>query len=129
MRIAIIGGLERTARHYSELAMGAGHEALFHDGKVRGRGARMLECIIDRSDLVVIVTDVNSHGAVRLARRRMREQERTPLLLRRFGLARFARLLAAITVRMPSVDPTSRPEGLPIGVLQVDAPVDHLQTP
>ena len=102
MRIGIIGGLERSQPHYERLAAGAGHEALFHDGTMRGRGARTLEHLVDRCDLVVIVTDVNSHLAVQLARRRLREQGRSPLLLRRFGLARFATLLAALNVHRSS---------------------------
>ncbi len=102
MRIGIIGGLGRSEPHFGRLAADAGHEALFHDGEIKGRGARALEHVIDRCELVVIVTDVNSHAAVQLARRRLREQGRSPLLLRRFGLARFATLLAALNVHLPS---------------------------
>jgi hypothetical protein len=105
MRIGIIGGLGRSGPHFSRLAADAGHEASFHDGEIKGRGARALEHVIDRSELVVIVTDVNSHAAVQLARRRLREQGRSPLLLRRFGLARFAMLLAALNVRVPPRPP------------------------
>lgn len=96
MRIGLIGGLERAERLYLHLATSAGHEVLFHDGETSKRGVRALEHLVARSDLVVIVTDVNSHGAAQLARRRLRERGRSPLLLRRCGLARFATLLAAL---------------------------------
>ena len=95
MRIGIIGGLGRSEPHFSRLAAAAGHEALFHDGATRGQRVRALQHVVDCCELVVILTDVNSHAAVQLARRRLRDQGRSPLLLRRFGLARFAALLSA----------------------------------
>jgi hypothetical protein len=102
VRVGIVGGLGRCEAHYGRLAADVGHEALFHDGVIRGRAARTLEHLIDRCEVIVIVTDVNSHAAVQLARRRLRVQGRTPLLLRRIGLARFAMLLAALSVRRSS---------------------------
>ncbi len=96
MRIAIIGGLGRAEPYYTRLAEAAGHRALFHDGAIGGRGTQALEHLVERCDVVVLVTDVNSHGAVQLVRRRLRERGRSPLLLRRMGLARFATLLAAL---------------------------------
>ena len=102
MRIGIVGGLGRAEPYYGRMATAAGHEALFHDGEVTGRGARALERVVDRCELIVIVTDVNSHGAVQQARRRLREQGRSPLLLRRLGPARFAALLSALNARLPA---------------------------
>lgn len=77
MIIGIVGGLGRSEPHFGRLAAGAGHEVMFHDGGIRGRGARALEHVVDRCELVVIVTDVNSHAAVQLARRRLRGQRRS----------------------------------------------------
>ena len=99
MRIGIVGGLDRVESLYGQLAEEAGHEAVFHDGHVGGRGTQALARLVDGCDVVVVVTDVNSHGAVQFARRRMRRRGRTPLLLRRFGPARFVTLLAALNVR------------------------------
>jgi hypothetical protein len=96
MRIAIVGGLVRAERHYERLAAAAGHRVLFHDGGTGGRGVKALDHLVERCHLVVVVTDVNSHGAVQMVRRRLRERGRSPLLLRRLGLARFATLLAAL---------------------------------
>ncbi|HVP68000.1 MAG TPA: DUF2325 domain-containing protein [Anaeromyxobacteraceae bacterium] len=99
MRIAIIGGVERTEPLLARLAKAAGHEVLFHRGAVGARGVRSLERVIDQADLVIVVTDVNSHGAVRLARRFLRERGRVPVLLRRCGTARLAEMLDAIGTR------------------------------
>jgi hypothetical protein len=100
MRLGIVGGLGRSPPLYGRVAEARGHEALFHDGSLTGRGRRCLERLVDTCDLVVIVTDVNSHGAVQLARRLLRERGRSPLLLRRCGLARFAALLATLDARV-----------------------------
>ena len=99
MRLGVIGGLDRSKADYEQLAASYGFETEFHQGCMTGRGARGLEHIVDRCDIVLIITDLNSHGAVQLARRRLRERGRTPLLVRRCGLSRFAALLAALQER------------------------------
>jgi hypothetical protein len=96
MRIGIVGGLDRSEPLFARLAEAAGHGATFHDGSTSASGVRALEGLVEHSDLVVILTDVNSHGAARLARRMLRERGRTPVLLRRCGSARFGALLAAL---------------------------------
>lgn len=99
MRIVIIGGLERAEQHFERLAAAAGYEVHFHDGRTGGRGADVLERLVERCDVVVILTDVNSHGGVQIARRAMRERGRTPLLLRRLSLSKFQQLLAALNAK------------------------------
>ena len=99
MRIVVIGGLERAEQHFERLALEAGHEVFFHDGRTGGRGARALVQLVDRCEVVVVLTDVNSHGAVQLARRLLKENGRTPLLLRRLSIARFGALLDALSLR------------------------------
>lgn len=96
MRIGIVGGLDRAESMLARLAEASGHEAIFHDGSTSASGVRALERLVEHADLVVIQTDVNSHGAVRLTRRLLREQGRAPVLVRRCGLSRFAALLAAL---------------------------------
>jgi hypothetical protein len=93
MRVGVVGGLDRAEPHYERLALEAGHEALFHDGHVGGRGRLSLAQLVDRCDVVIIITDVNSHGAVQYARQRLRLHGREPLLFRRCGPSRFASLL------------------------------------
>ena len=101
MRIGIIGGVERSEQHYERLAERAGHKLMFHGGHVGGRGRETLSLIIDQCDLVIVVTDVNSHGAVQFARRRMQLLGRTPILLRRLGTARFSTLLDELQLESP----------------------------
>jgi len=96
VRIAIIGGLGRSEPILARLAGAAGHEALFHNGEMGARGVRALERVIDNAEVVVVVTDVNSHGSVRLARRFLRERGRTPVLMRRCGAARLAGFLGGL---------------------------------
>ena len=54
---------------------------------------------MSRSGLVVIVTGVNSHGAVHLAKKAARQLERPTLILQSFGAARLCRLLEALERR------------------------------
>lgn len=96
MRIGWIGGVERYEARLGRLAEAAGHELEYHDGDVRGRGAQALEGLVERCQLVIIVTETNSHGAVLLARKLARQKGRGTLLLRKSGIASFGRLLAAI---------------------------------
>lgn len=64
MQIGIIGGLERNEPALQRAALVAGHFLEFHRGDMAGRRTQALDSLIQRSDLIVIVTDVNSHGAV-----------------------------------------------------------------
>jgi hypothetical protein len=57
---------------------------------------------VSRSGLVVIVTDVNSHGAVHTAKKAARQLERPTLIIQNFGAARLSRLLEALEMRRQS---------------------------
>ena len=67
MRITLIGGVERNERALSKIAQSLGHELDFHGGHMNGRGVEVMERQIERSDLVLVTTDVNSHTAVMVA--------------------------------------------------------------
>ena len=96
MRIGIIGGLDRGHDRYQRLAAEYGHELICHEGWMTGPRAGGLENIIDGCDVVVIVTEINSHGAVLAARKAMRRRGRSPLILRKCGISRFTQLLEAM---------------------------------
>jgi hypothetical protein len=96
MRIGVIGGLERSESRLACPAAAAGHELEFHSGHMRGQGSACLERLIARVDLVIIITDVNSHGAVQRARQLAKRFGRAALLWRRGGLSRFQALLASL---------------------------------
>jgi len=97
MRIGLIGGLDRNAPLYERMASAQGHELMLHTGHLGGRGVKSLERLLEHSDLVVYVTEVNGHGALEVTRRLLRERGRTPLLIRKCGSSRFAQLLDAIS--------------------------------
>ena len=99
MRVGIVGGLERSDQHYRAVAEEAGFDAVFHTGHVGGRGRAALAQLVDGCHIVLIVTDVNSHGAVQFARRRLRVHGRTPILVRKCGLTKFGELLREIRDR------------------------------
>ncbi len=97
-RIAIVGGLQRQERELARLAEAAGYELLVHSGEMGGRGAAGLRALVAQSDIVVIITGVNSHTAVQLAKKLSRQLGRTSVVHQRFSAARFRALLDALTI-------------------------------
>ena len=93
MRIGVIGGLDRNAPHYDEAARSEGHRVEWHPGILAGRGGESLSAIVERSDLIVIITEVNSHAGVLAARKAARHYGKQCVLLRKLGAARFKALL------------------------------------
>lgn len=94
-RVAIVGGLERNETEYRDVAERLGVEVVFHSGHVRGRGSAALVELVRRSDVILVLTDVNSHGAVWLARQSARRFGRRIELHRRLSPARLAARLGA----------------------------------
>ena len=105
MRIGIVGGAENnsTRARYEDFARSHGGGVEFHDGHMDGRGSRQLRSMVERCDLVVIVTRINSHGAVKLARELPRKLGRDPMIVRQFGLSRFEEVMLGGTLPVESV--------------------------
>ena len=99
MRIAVIGGRYKNEAQLSRTAKTMGHELEFEEGHTHGRHIDGIRAAIVRSELVVIVTDVNSHGGVHAAKRIARQVQRPTLIIQNFGVARLCRLLEAIERR------------------------------
>lgn len=99
MRITWIGGLTRDEAKLQRIATLAGHRLDFHTGDTGGRGAGALEHAIERADLVIVVTEVNSHNAVLLAKKVCQRLGRGAVVVRRCGAARFRQLLGALAAR------------------------------
>jgi hypothetical protein len=93
MRIGIVGGLCRAESELSREARRAGHEIEFHDGQLRGPSAGALESLIGRADVVVVVTDVNSHAAMHRTKELLRKSGRDAVFLRKASKSRLRQLL------------------------------------
>jgi hypothetical protein len=94
VRIGVVGGLDRNARELAGLALASGHELEVHTGVLRGPASSSgLRALVARADLVVILTDVNSHNAVQIARRQARLRNRRLRIMRRLGVSQLALLL------------------------------------
>ncbi len=96
MRIAIIGGLERHEAEIERRASALGHELEFHRGRVGGRHADELEAMVQRCDVAIIVTRVNSHGAMYMAKRAAARHARPALLARTCSPSAFSALVGAL---------------------------------
>lgn len=93
MRIAIIGGHDRSGTSLAQVARRCGHELEFHPGHVAGRGSDEIRAIVGRAELVLVLTDLNSHGAVHVARKAAQKLGRDLVLMKRVGLKNLAKLL------------------------------------
>jgi hypothetical protein len=94
MLIGVVGGLDRDAHRLVSLARAAGHDADIHTGHVGGAtGVQSLRTLVARADVILVLTDVNSHNAVHLTRRLARAHRKPLHLMRRFGTSQFASFL------------------------------------
>ncbi len=84
-----------------KLALRSAHTIEFHSGDVGGRGSASLEAVIARSELVVVITDVNSHGSVQLSRKVAKAKGVPRLVVKRLSLGRFADLLSSLDASAP----------------------------
>lgn len=104
MRIGIIGGLDRNARDLEAVAEAGGHRLETHTGVVGGSAsAASLRALVSRADLVFVLTDVNSHNAVHIARRTARLHGVPLRILRRLSASHLAAYLGAQAPAAPSV--------------------------
>lgn len=69
LSVAFVGGVGRIERELVSLGDTLGARVEVHDGETRGKGRAQLSALLRRSDVVVLVTAVNSHNAVHIARR------------------------------------------------------------
>jgi hypothetical protein len=93
MRIGLVGGLSRSETPFAKLACGAGHELEFHTGEISRHGAGGLRRLVERSDFIIILTGINSHQAVWLAKRAVREFMRPSVVMHKCGIDTFKELL------------------------------------
>ena len=104
MHIGIVGGLDCNEGFYQDLATRAGHRFEHHNGHLAGRGTASLGTLVDRCDVVIVVTDVNSHAAVWRVRRLTKQRGNRCILMSRCGPSKFTALLAQLTAeQQPSL--------------------------
>ncbi len=101
MRIGWVGGLDRSKALLSEVAERAGHTFEMHEGHVGGRGTRELERIVARCDVLVIVTELNSHGGVLHAKRMARRSGCKSLIVRKGSVTTLQRVIATLADLSP----------------------------
>ena len=102
MHIGIVGGLDRNEGFYEDLAKSAGHHFEHHNGHLAGRGAASLGTLVERCDVIIVVTDVNSHAAVWRVRRLAKARGSRMLLMSRCGPSKFTALLAELSAQAPA---------------------------
>jgi hypothetical protein len=93
MNIALVGGVERNENELSLVARRAGHRLEYHGGHMGGRGADGLRSAIERADVVVLQTAVNSHGSMYLAKKLARQLHKPLVIVRTCGPSRLLALL------------------------------------
>ena len=96
MRIAWVGGLDRSRARFEEVAERAGHTLEMHEGHVGGRGTLALEGVVERCDVLVIVTDINSHGAVLYAKKVARRTGRRAVIVRKGSVSALERVIESL---------------------------------
>jgi hypothetical protein len=102
VRIAVIGGLERHEAEISRRADILGHAVEFHRGRVGGRHAGELESMVQRCELTIIVTQVNSHGAMYIAKKAAARHGRPALHVRTCSPSSFSMILDSFASRAPT---------------------------
>lgn len=96
LRIGWVGGLTRNETQIEVHAAKLGYSVEFHDGNVTGHRSKSLRNLVQRSDVVVIFTDLNSHRGVLTAREEARLAGRPVVMLRKAGLSRMQETLESL---------------------------------
>lgn len=95
-RIAFVGGLERLEPELLSFGAKLGLDVAMHNGHTRGGGTARLVTLMQRADLVIIVTGTNSHNAVQIARREATKAGARVKLLSFLGSATARALLTEV---------------------------------
>ncbi|ADK84633.1 hypothetical protein Deba_1265 [Desulfarculus baarsii DSM 2075] len=92
LKVAVIGGLERMEGSYCQAIDKLGGQCSFHPGHVRG-GSRRLRQIVIKSDVVVFITSVNSHGALATVKAECKKAGKPFIALGRTGVGSLEEML------------------------------------
>ena len=96
LRVAFVGGVECVDRQLLALGEELGIAIEVHQGHMKSQSRQRLVSLIARANLLVLVTGVNSHGAVSVAKREA-ERAGTPIRILKFcGSTRARSLLSEL---------------------------------
>lgn len=101
LKVAVVGGLTRATEQWRRAGRAIGVELEHHDGQSAGRRAADIQAIVRRADVVLIITDLNSHNGVAQARRAALAHARPHLLLRRLRPDGVAKAIAEALASRP----------------------------
>lgn len=96
LRVAFVGGVACVDRQLLALGEELGIDIEVHQGHMKAQSRHRLASLIARANVLVLVTGVNSHGAVSVAKR---EAERSGIevrILKFCGSSRARTLLAEL---------------------------------
>jgi predicted xylose isomerase-like sugar epimerase len=110
MHIVVVGGREKNEIDLVRIAESYGHSLERLDGDVAGRGIETIRHAVARGALVVILTEVNSHGGVHAAKREAQRFKKQTMVIDRLSSARLRGLLEALSVRARSQLPGTESE-------------------
>jgi hypothetical protein len=83
LRVAVIGGLTRATHLWTRAGDELGVSLEHHDGNTHGGRLGAIDSAVRRADVVVIITEPNSHGGVAAARRAAVAAHRPHVLVKR----------------------------------------------
>jgi hypothetical protein len=67
MRVAVIGGLDRLEPEYRKTIHDLGADFIFHNGNC-SNGQHVLKNVVCKADIVLFITSINSHGALKIVK-------------------------------------------------------------
>ncbi len=100
MRISLIGGVERNEQALEQIARDLGHTLDFHGGHMKGRGVDDMHRQIDRADVVIVATNVNSHGAMHMARKLAKKRAVPFIMTTSCNPSRFREMLSTLDTQI-----------------------------
>jgi hypothetical protein len=95
-RVGFVGGHDRVEREVVSFGSELGLDVEVHNGCTAGQGRHRLVALVERTDLVVIVTGINSHNAVHIAKRTAAKARTHVRILKACGSGTARLLLAEI---------------------------------
>jgi len=96
LHVAFVGGVERIDRQLVAMGEELGIDVEVHPGHMKGAGAQRLVALVARANVLFLVTGVNSHGAVSVAKREAARSGVPVHILKFCGASRARALLAEV---------------------------------